>query len=462
MNRLAMAISAALAISTLSAAPASAADTSANQATRPAVDQRLDRLEQNWTRLESELAELRAALQTLAAAQTAGTAAPGSQTVQAAVEQRLTAIEDHAQSLQGELGELKSTQQSQDEVLTANSEADARALSLSSYGYFIAGDRSNGNSKFDAESFEIVLSAQPHERIGFFSELEFERAATVGGPRGGEILIEQAYVDFSLTDSFALRSGVLLMPFGNVAAEHYAPLRDMINRPLSSFAIAPQDWTDNGFGLVGDVDLSENWHFAYQTYLVSGLGAEISDAGLRSARQPFGADNNSDKSLVGHFGFSYANDLQVGLSGYRGAYDDRGNRSLDGLGLDWSWNPAPFKLTGELISLRAERDQGSDANFWGGYVRGGYDLSWLLPEFFSGESFPDAKLNLFYQYDYVETGSLDASLEGRREWRHTLGFKYEPLRSWIFKLNYEVSRSGRVPIKDGDSHALQAAIGYVF
>lgn len=455
MNKLSIAVAAVLCSCVLEVA---AADAEAERT----VDQRLDRLEQNWSRLEQQLAELRTALSALATAQAAGGAPPVDAAAQAAVAQRLTAIEAHADALQSEVGEIKTMQQSQADVIAAASEADARALSLSSYGYFVAEDRSTANSKFDAESFEIVLSAQPHPRVGFFSELEFERAATVGGPRGGEVLVEQAYVDFSLNDSLALRSGVVLMPFGNVAAEHFAPLRDMVNRPLSTFALAPQDWTDNGFGLVGDVDLSENWHFAYQTYLVSGLGAEISDAGLRRARQPFGVDNNSDKSLVGHFGFSYANDLQFGLSGYHGAYDDRGNRSLDGVALDWNWNSAPFKLTGELISLRADRGQGGDAKYWGGYARVGYDLASLLPGFFSSESFPDAKFNLFYQYDYVETGSLDRALAGRREWRHTLGVKYEPTGSLSFKLNYEVSRSGPVPILDGDSHALLAAIGYVF
>lgn len=440
-----------------------AADSARATADSRAVEQRLDRLETNWARLESELAELRAALQSLGAGQAASAATPGgSAAISDNVDQRLSAVETYAQSLRGELEQVKTTVTAQDQALSANSDAQSRALSLSSYGNFIVSDRSNADTVFDAESFEIVLSGQPHDRIGFFSELEFERAATVGGDRGGEVLLEQAYVDFSLSDQLALRSGVLLMPFGNVAADHYAPLRDTISKSLSSYAIVPSDWTDNGFGLVGDASLSDNWHLNYETYLVSGLAADIDALGLRRARQGFGVDNNADKSFIAHLGLS-RDTLVLGLAGYHGAYDDAGNLALDGLGLDFTWNPTPFKLTGELLRMQADRNAASDAILWGGYVRGNYDVSTWLPGFFAGNSFPDARLSLIYQYDYANIDDVNStSNASRSEWQHTLGFKYEPLRSWIFKLNYEVSRAGRLPIRNGDGHAILMAIGYVF
>jgi len=277
------------------------------------------------------------------------------------------------------------------------------------------------------------------------------------------VLVEQAYVDFALSDAIALRSGVLLMPFGNVAADHYAPLRDMISKPLSSFAIVPSDWTDNGFGLVGDASLSDTWHFNYEAYLVAGLGQNIGPQSLRGGRQGFGVDNNSDKALIAHFGFSHGDNVRVGFAGYRGAYDDAGNRQLTGFGLDWNIQQSAFKVAGELLRMQAQRPGGMDAVYWGGYLRTGYELSRWLPVAFSGESFPDAKLFAFYQYDYVDADDITSLLgASTSEWQHSFGFRYEATRNWIFKVNYEISRAGRLPIRNGDSRAILAAIGYVF
>jgi len=433
----------------------------AADSTETAADARLDALEKHWANLQAEMAEMRAALQALQAA-TAGSQ-PQAAVAGAAVEQRLNAVEAYAQTLNTQLTEVKTTVDTQEQTLTASSEARSRALALSSYGTFVAGKHAGQNSTLSAESFEIVLSGQPHDRIGFFSELEFERAANIGGPRGGEALLEQAYVDFSIIDALALRAGVVLVPFGNVVTDHYAPLRDTITKPLSSFAIAPSSWSDNGLGVVGDTDLSKQWHLNYEAYLVTGLGADIRAAGLRNARQGFGSDNNGDKAVVAHVGFNYLDNLTLGLAAYRGAYDDAGQLAMAGFGLDFSWTLADLKLTGELMRMDAERAVAADTRYWGGYVRSSYDVSQVLPENLRGKSFPDARLALVYEYDYVDIGNLDPAVEvSRREWRHTLGFKYEPTRSWIFKFNYETSRAANLPVVNGNDHAWLTSIGYVF
>lgn len=444
-------------VTTAVAAPmASAADSNEN-----ADDARLDALEKHWADLQAEMAQMRAALQALQAA--TGTSQPQAAVAGAAVEQRLDAVEAYAQTLNTQLAEVKTSVDTQDQTLTASSEARGRALALSSYGTFVAGKHAGQNSTFSAESFEIVLSGQPHDRIGFFSELEFERAANIGGPRGGEALLEQAYVDFSIIDALALRAGVVLVPFGNVVTDHYAPLRDTITKPLSSFVIAPSSWSDNGLGVVGDTDLSSHWHLNYEAYLVTGIGANISASGLRDARQGFGTDNNGDKAVVAHLGFSHLESLALGIAAYQGAYDDAGKRALTGFGLDFSWTVADLNLTGELLRMDAERATAADAIYWGGYVRSSYDISQILPQNLKGKSFPDARFALVYEYGYVDIGNIDPAVEvSRREWRHTLGFKYEPTRSWIFKFNYETSRAAKLPVLNGDDHAWLTSIGYVF
>lgn len=122
-----------------------------------------------------------------------------------------------------------------------------------------------------------------------------------------------------------------------------------------------------------------------------------------------------------------------------------------------------FKLSGELLRMQAEHAGRNDAVFWGGYVRSGYELSQWLPDAFSGNDFPDAKLYFFYQYGYVDIDDIQSlQNESNSEWQHSLGFRYEATRNWIFKINYEISRAGGIPIRNDDIRAILMAIGYVF
>ena len=428
------------------------------------VDKRLQALEENWAKVQLELALMRQEIAAMNGVQKT----PNTAQTSSNLTRRLDSVEGFVQSIKGELVTVQTSIEQQDAAITASSEAQSHALAISSYGNFIAAKRSGQNSLLDAESFEIVLSGQPHERIGFFSELEFERAAAVGSARGGEVLMEQAYVDLTLTNTLSLRAGVLLMPFGNISADHYAPVRDTISKSLSSYAIAPTDWADNGIGVVGNKSISDQWQLDYTAYVVSGLNDQIRPDGFREARQGFGVDNNNDKALVARVGLNRLDTIALGLAAYRGAYDDAGKQLLTGLAVDFSWVPAPFKLTGELMRMRASRDNLPSVSYWGGYLRTSYDISNVLPESWRSELFSDPHLTLLYQYDYVSLGNFDrisaqsGSAETSREWRHTLGFKFEPARSWSLKLNYEKSNFAGLPVLNGNDHAFLLGIGYIF
>lgn len=411
------------------------------------VEQRLQALEQRWDRMEAQLAELHALL--------AARPAPADAAVQT--------VRGEVQGLRSELTTLQDEVVRQGHVVEAEAATRSREIAISTYGQINAIGGGSRNSLIDAESFELVFSGQPHDRISFFSELEFERAASVGADRGGEVLVEQAYVDYAWSDALALRAGVILVPFGNNEADHYAPLRDVIARPLSSRLIAPSDWTDNGFGLVGHRALNDDWQLDWEAYVIAGLGGEPGGPGLRSLRQGFGADNNQNKALVTHLALRQGDTLSVGLGLYQGAYDDRGDLDLRGAGVDINWYPAPWKLSGEFLQMRADRIDGSSATLYGGYLRAGYDLDTLLPPGWAGEAFPDPKLALVYEYDYLSAEDLTDVLSlAQRERKHVLGLRWQPDHSWILKLNREWSQANAGRLVNGDDDLWLFGIGFVF
>lgn len=426
------------------AAPAGAADPAS-------VEARLTALESRWDRMEGEIAALRALLER--------TPAPAP----AAAPEAVAAIGQTVQALGADLAAVRGEVENQGHALAAASASRQREMAISSYGAVNFGKRSGQDSVIDAESFELVLSGQPHPLVSFFSEIEFERAAAVGSARGGEVLLEQAYVDYAISDNLSLRGGVILVPFGNNEADHYAPLREVIVRPLSSRLIAPSEWTDNGFGLVGHRDLSADWQLDWEAYLVAGLDSGIDAGGLRNARQGFGEDNNNDKALAAHLTLRRNDQLALGLGLYDGDYDDAGQLRLRGLGLDFSWRLDRWRFSGEYLTMRAERSDGDPADLRGGYVRAAYDVQEWLPLNWRNEAFPDARLSLVYEYDHVSVEDLTslASLVAR-ERKHVFGLRYEPDHSWIVKLNREWSDASNRTLVNGDSDGWIFGIGFVF
>ena len=305
-----MKMPACFALLSLLAAPVLLASPPASDPVKAALEVQVQELRRDLAKLAEEIAALKAA------------ATPGLEARVAAAEAALATFGAALAGVETRLSDLSESQSATAETVESLESAATRAIHLTTYGTFAIEDTSRSNSTFDAESLELVLSAQPHPRLGLFAELEFERAAAVGGERGGEILLEQAWASFRFTDWMSLRAGALLVPFGNVNVDHYAPSRDVISKPLVAYIVAPGDWTDNGLGLAGTVLLGGEWVLRYDTAVVAGLDDNITALGTRAARQPFGADNNNDKALVGRLGWKYGGAFELGMSGYDGAYDD--------------------------------------------------------------------------------------------------------------------------------------------
>lgn len=430
----------------------------------PPLEERVNRLEDGIDALRQELGALRQLLAELLAKnpETAETSAP-------AIEERLHALEAAGEEMAGQQETLDETLRNQAQRVEVVSAAETRRAQVTVYGTFNVVDDSDADSRFDGEAFEIVLSGQPHERLGFFAEIEFERAATVGGERGGEVLVEQAHATYTLSPWLNLRAGVLLLPFGNFSIDHYAPNRDVITKPLVSFVVAPSDWTDNGFGFLGEGPLGNNWTFDYELYAVSGLDADITALGTRAARQPFGVDNNNDKALVGRMAFNRQGWLELGLSAYHGKYDDADRHRLLGWAVDTSVEQGRLRFTGEFNHFEAERP-GAEPNavLEGWYTRLVLDITppWLRRGW-HGQVFPGARLDAVAQVDEAQIeGPLDATPGSpqsmNRERRFTLGLNYRPTHHWVLKLARERNEVDGLPLQRGERDAWLASVGFLF
>ncbi len=436
-----------------SAGPTRSADAAPQgTAARP---ESLAALQSALERLRTELSVLQGEIQRLTQ--------EASRSREPGLDARLTSLEQRQKAIEAELARLLGELKLMSEALDQASENDRKRPTMTVYGTLQASRFEGQKSILDAEAFELVLSGRPHPRLSFFAEIEFERAASVGGPRGGEIVMEQAYASYTFAPALSVRTGVLLVPFGNVNVDHFAPLRDVVRKPLVSYAVAPSDWTDNGVQIAGRRVLGAAWLIDYEAAVIAGLDSRITSVGTRAARQAFGVDNNDNKALVGRLAVKRGSGFETGVSGYTGKYDDANMLNLDGWAVDLRAELGPLRLTGEYDHFAAAGGSRPTGHLRGYYARASYDIrgAWLRA---IAKDFDDPRLTLVVQYDWTRIEGLSAtsSAESNRETGLTVGLAYRPSRQWVAKVNREVNKATNRARHRGTVDGWLASVGFVF
>jgi len=335
---------------------------------------------------------------------------------------------------------------------------------------------------FDQHRFIVNVSSIVHERVRFYSEIEFEGVSLIASDdegqkdetaRSGELEVEQAYMDFLIADWINVRAGALLMPFGKFNLTHDDNLRDLTDRPLVARRVIPTTWTDAGVGFFGEFTPTESSLVNYEVYVTQGLTDFLSKRGLRDARPSFRKDNNNNKAVIGRMGISPWPGQEVGFSGYFGKYDDLGDHAISGGAVDWTLRAGPLELIGEYAFFDVE-----DVAVFGDFPRdlqGGYAQANLhffptfLKETFLGRDFDSPTFTLVGRIggatlDFPGTaGAADRDVD---ESRITVGLNYRPIEAMAFKTEFQWNDTdpgpGLEPLERGNAFGFlaSAALGF--
>lgn len=320
------------------------------------------------------------------------------------------------------------------------------------YGDVHANFTENGKSVFDIHRLVMYVGYDFSDWIVLNTEIEIEHAYVTGGA-GGELVIEQLYVDFLFADSVNARVGRILVPMGIINQNHEPTLFMGVERPNVDKYIIPTTWSMEGAGIFG---APLEW-LNYQAYVGGGLdGSEFSaDDGVRGGRIKERSDLN-DPAVTGRIDVypSEELDLRIGVSGYYGGTDNANNGGNGGAENDFAMVSADFEYDVSRFLFRGVVAHGSNSDvqnlvdpnvgeeIFGWYLEGGVSV---MPDAWKEGKLAEADLIPFIRYEEYDTqhkvaeGGVKDPANDRTD--ITVGVNFPLTYQFVLKADYQFKYS---------------------
>jgi len=297
-------------------------------------------------------------------------------------------------------------------------------------------DISNGS--FQNAQFGLIFSGDIATKIDYTSEIRFQGDDRVG--------IYQALVGFRPSDSFVLKLGLFLVPFGKYNQSNRPHQTMLINSPLNVEKIFPSHWRDMGILVEGKIS-----GLAYSAYIGNG----VRESETIKEGQQF-KDNNADKGKGIRVGYSLSQGFEVGYSLYSGKYDEGNKRDLTLHGFDLTWMAKDFYILSEYTRAYMENPENFQRGEAEGYfVQVLFDMGGLRPVV----SYQWLK----YEDPFHGQGYISSDYSGRgiseEKTRWALGLLFIASENIFFKVEYDINKEKDFEIKD-NTISVQVAISF--
>ena len=305
-------------------------------------------------------------------------------------------------------------------------------------------------NEVDFHRFVLFFGHEFSSKIRFFSEVEIEHAMvkdTKEGDNGGEVAIEQAYIEFDLNPNLSARTGVILVPVGMINETHEPNTFYGVERNNVEKYILPTTWREGGASLVGRFAGG----FSYDLALHSGLETRADkNYAVRKGRNGVNTASTEKPAVTARLNWVGMPGLTVGVAVQQqtdvtqGTDPDAGSARLLSSHVDWQISQfrlralyADWSLSGDgPASVGADKQTGA-------YI----EPSWkFAPEFgvFARVSQWDntANSNKDSQYDQID-----------------VGFNYWPHEDVVLKFDYQDQST---PDGKDEFDGINLGVGYQF
>lgn len=150
-----------------------------------------------------------------------------------------TALKQRIAELEQKVDALAATQ--------ARPATASSATRLGAYGELHYNNVDGSTPSFDFHRFVLLLGHRFSDSVRFWSELEVEHAISGDGKKG-EVALEQAYIDWAVSDRINLQGGILLQPVGFINETHEPDRFYGVERPIVAKDVLPTTWASAGAG----------------------------------------------------------------------------------------------------------------------------------------------------------------------------------------------------------------------
>ena len=345
---------------------------------------------------------------------------------------------------------------SQDTTATKNQQKNAaqnilsgngsqNGITIGGYAEIDYNQPEGANGQMDVHRLVMLFGYKFSDRVQFVTEIEYEHVK--------EVYIEQAFLNYSISDNFNVRGGLMLVPMGIVNEYHEPTTFNGVERPSMDKSIVPTTWREIGIGVTGKFD---DANLRYQAYIFNGFtsvnGTKVlgGSNGLRNGRQKGAESTINTPNLSVKLDYYGIQGLRLGLSGYFGrTQSEDGLQEIDGndvgismFGLDARYISRRFSARGQYIhalisdsdayNTLNNADLGSELRGW--YAEMAYNLIPLGKE---------QRLDAFVRYENYDThaATKDAGISrnlaySRNEW--TTGLSYHVAQGAVVKADYQI------------------------
>lgn len=143
----------------------------------------------------------------------------------------------------------------------------------------------DSKKEIDFHRFVLFFGHQFTDRLRMFSELELEHSIA-GDDQNGEIELEQAYIEYDITQNQHVKGGLFLLPVGILNQTHEPPTFYGVERNPIETNIIPTTWWAGGIEFTGEVFPEAVPGFSYALSVHEGLDTNAgNNYAVRKGRQ---------------------------------------------------------------------------------------------------------------------------------------------------------------------------------
>lgn len=337
-----------------------------------------------------------------------------------------------------------------------NGNINTKGVTVGGYAELTYNREEEKNAVLDVQRLVLLFGYKFDDRTQFITEIEFEHVK--------EVYVEQAFLQYSVSDNVNLRAGLMLVPMGIINEYHEPTTYNGVERPSIDGAIVPTTWREIGVGVSGRYNEAS---LRYQAYIFNGFESTVIETdgsiagnlggskGLRGGRQKGAQSTMNNINFSGKVDYYGLPGLRLGLSGYFGRTQspveleaiEGADVGLAMIGVDARYAYKRFTARGQFINGNISdseayntltgKDLGSQIQ--GYYLEAAYNL---LPrnkqqQLFGFVRFEDFDTHAATQGNFVRKDSYD-----RQEW--TLGFSYKIAPGAVVKADYQFKNNAIV------------------